>query len=166
MILDSKPQESLSRDDIDSLRASLAPAERALQFIHITLLLGASIISVAFFLQCKKVANDAPVPILFLLMGVLPVAPSWILPAWMRSIKPNPDERTPKELAGLYQSSHIVGCAILESCVLITSLAFVTVQAVPQWFVAVPAFLLLAMLLRFPLPGKLFDWVASVLESR
>lgn len=163
----SEPLNKFSRDEIESLRASLAPAERTLQFIHTTLFLGAAVITAVLYSQCGKFAgNDAPVPILFLLIGVFPLAPSWILPAWMRSIKPNPDQRTPKELAGLYQSSHIVGCAILESCILMTSMAFVIAQAVPPWFATVPALLLVVMLLRFPLSGRMFDWVASVLETR
>lgn len=35
-----------------------------------------------------------------------------------------------------------------------------------NWFVLVPAILILVMLLRFPLPGRMADWVITQLESR
>jgi hypothetical protein len=157
----------LTRDQIEALGQELKPSERILQIIHLNLLLGASVIVAIFYFQSPRIGgNDAPVPWLFLIVAMLPVVPSFIVPALMRASKTGSVEYATGQLAGIYQVSHIVGCAMLESGIIFSALAFTAAAVVPQWFILVPGILLLVLLLRFPLPGQLANWVVTQLESR
>jgi|694.fasta_scaffold00401_28 hypothetical protein len=162
--------EELTRERIDALRVELKPAERILQIIHLNFVVGASVVlGVLYFFSRNIAPNDAPVPLLFFIIGILPVVPSFIVPVLMRSTKLSAGESSEEsigKLAGIYQVSHIVGCILLESGLLFSALAFRFADAVPHWFILVPAILILVLLLRFPLPGKLTDWVITKLESR
>ncbi len=167
----TKPMgEELTRERIDALRVELKPTERILQIIHLNFVVGASVLlGFLYFLSRNIAPNDAAVPLLFFIVGILPVVPSFIVPVLMRSTKlsaGDSSEESIGKLAGIYQTSHIVGCMILESGIFFSALAFRFADAVPQWFVLVPAILILVLLLRFPLPGKLTDWVITQLESR
>lgn len=167
--MNQRMSQGLTHAQIDALRQEIKPTERILQIIHLNLLLGASVLVGILFFKSQKIAgNDAPVPLLFFVVGVASVVPSILVPAWMRMTKLSNNELRDEsvgKLANLYQVSHIVGCAILEAGVVFSALAFLLADVVPQWFILVPAILLLQLLLRFPLPGRLADWVATKLES-
>lgn len=166
-MLESK--EELTRERIDALRVELKPAERILQIIHLNFVVGSSFLLALLYFQSRNIAgNNAPVPLMFLIVAVFAVLPSFIVPVLVRSMRPNPDERTVSQLATAYQVSHIIGCAMLETGIIFSAFAFLfnLVKEVPQWFIFVPVFLILVLLLRFPLPGKLTDWVIEQLESR
>lgn len=160
-------QQQLSRDEIDSLRVELKPAERILMIIHANLLVGASVLLGMFYWQSRNLGgNDAPFPLAFIILAILPVVPSFLIPAMMRNMEAKPQAQEVEQLSKRYQIAHIVGCAILESGVMISILALRVADALPQWYVIVPAILMLVLLLRFPIPGKLTDWVITKLESR
>ena len=160
-------KQEMSRDEIETLRVELKPSERALQIIHFNFLVGSAVLTAYFYFTSRKIGgNDAPVPLLFFLLGVLSVVLSFLVPTLLRNSKPTPDQRTPGDLCSRYQISHIVGAAILESGIIFFASAFTIADVVPNWFVLVPAILILVLLLRFPLPGRLADWVISQLESR
>jgi hypothetical protein len=159
-----------TREQIEALRDELRPAERILQIIHLNLVVGAAFVLGLFYFQCRRIAgNDAPIPLMYFLIAVLAVVPSFIVPALIRrtsSSNGSPNLESASKLAGVYQFAHIVGSSILEAGILFSALAFRIADVVPQWFVLVPAILLLLLLLRFPLPGKMTDWVVTLMESR
>lgn len=160
-------QQQLSRDQIDSLRVELKPAERILMIIHSAMLVGATVLLGLFYWQSRNLGgNAAPLPLVFIILAILPVVPSFLIPAIMRNTDPQPDEKDIGKLVGHYQVSHIIGCAILESGIMISIVALRVADALPQWYVIVPAILMLVFLLRFPIPGQLTDWVITKLESR
>ena len=68
-------------------------------------------------------------------------------------------DRLRQSLLAVYQSSHIVGMAILEGA------AFFTVFALrfgaPAWFPALTVGLLLVMAIRFPTLARVSDWIAA-----
>lgn len=165
--METQDADGYNREEIESLRVGLAPQERTLQLVHIVIFLGAlTAVGVLFFL-CKRIGgNDVPAPNFFLMLAAVPFALSWIIPAVMRSNSPRDDDRTPEQLAVAYQVSHIVGCAMMDTSVLVCSIPFIVAPSVPQWFVSVPAALLVVLLLRFPRKGTMFDWIASKLETR
>ncbi len=164
-MLESK--EELTRERIDALRVELKPKELGLQIVHLNFVVGASFLLALFYFLSRNIAgNNAPVPLLFLIVAAFTVVPSFIVPVLVRSMRPSPDERTASQLSTAYQVSHIVGCAMLETGIIFSAISFQLVKDVPQWFVLVPAILILVLLLRFPLPGKLTDWVIEQLESR
>jgi hypothetical protein len=160
-------KQELSRDEIEALRVELKPSEWIMQVIHFNFLVAPTVLTAYFYFTSRKIGgNDAPVPLLFFLLGVLSVVPSFLVPALLRNSKPTPDQRTLSDLCSRYQITHIVGAAILESGIIFSALAFMIADVVPNWFVLVPAILILIMLLRFPLPGRMADWVITQLESR
>lgn len=159
-------QRELSRDEIDSLRVELKPAERILMIIHANLLVGASFLLGMFYWQSRNLGgNDAPFPLVFIVLAILPLILSFLIPAIMRNMESKPEAQEVEQLSKRYQIAHIVGCAILESGVMISIVALRVADALPQWYVIVPAILMLVFLLRFPIPGKLTDWVITKLES-
>jgi hypothetical protein len=160
-------KQEMSRDEIEALRVELKPSERILQIIHFNLLVAPTVVTAYFYFTSRKIGgNDAPVPLLFFLLGVLSVVLSFLVPTLLRNSKPTPDQRTLRDLCSRYQISHMLGCVILESGIIFSALAFTSADVVPNWFVLVPAILILVLLLRFPLPGKMTDWVVSQRESR
>jgi hypothetical protein len=160
-------KQELSRNEIESLRVELKPAERILLIIHANFLVGAAVLLGLFYWQSKNLArNDAPFPLLYIILSILPLVPSFLVPAIMRNMEPKPDEQDIGKLASRYQISHILGCMILESGIMISIIALRVADALPQWYVLIPAILILVLFLRFPIPGKLTDWVVTKLESR
>ena len=160
-------KQEMSRDEIEALRVELKPSERALRIIHFNFLVGSAVLTAYFYFTSRKIGgNDAPVPLLFFLLGVLSVVLSFLVPTLLRNSKPTPDQRTLSDLCSRYQISHMLGCVILDSGITFSAMPFAIADVVPNWFVVVPAILLLVLLLRFPLPGKMTDWVVSQRESR
>ncbi|MBU6386580.1 MAG: hypothetical protein KGS49_11640 [Planctomycetes bacterium] len=160
-------QQQLSRDEIERLSVELKPAETILMIVHSAMLVGATVLLCLFYWQSRNLAgNNAPFPLVFIILAILPVVPSFLIPAIMRNMDSKADEKDTGKLAGYYQVSHIIGCAILESGVMMSIIALRVADALPRWYVLVPAILILVFLLRFPIPGKLTDWVITKLESR
>jgi hypothetical protein len=160
-------KDELTRERIDALRVELKPAERILQIIHLNFLVGASVLfGIFYFVSTNIVGNDGAVPVVFLFVAVLVAVLSFFVPGLIRGMRPSPDQRTEGQLTTVYHVSHIIGSIMLEAGIIFSSFAFRIASEVPQWFVFVPAFLILVLLLRFPLPGKMTDWVIEQLESR
>lgn len=164
-MLESK--EELTRERIEALRVELKPAERILQIIHLVFFLGVSGLTGYLFYQSRNNAeNISPTTWVFLFLSVSSLVVSSVVPTFFRNSKPSPDERTVEQLAGAYTVSHIVGLVMLESGIFMPALALLITKSAPQWYVWVLVFMVLVLLFRFPLPGKLTDWVIEQIESR
>ncbi|MFM7517642.1 MAG: hypothetical protein ACKO3V_11925, partial [Pirellula sp.] len=155
-MLESK--EELTRERIDALRVELKPKERVLQIIHVVFFLGVSGLTGYLFFQSRNNAgNISESTWILFFVSVFSLVVSSVMPTFVRNSKPSPDERTVEQLAGAYTVSHIVGLAMLELGILLPAFALLITKSAPQWYVWVLVFMVLVLLLRFPLPGKLTD---------
>ncbi|MFM7250621.1 MAG: hypothetical protein ACKO5R_12025 [Planctomycetaceae bacterium] len=156
---------------IDSIVAEIAPRMTSLKVVHLAL-----VASVAVFL-CFVLAQEPAsaergrdVAIAALACAAGSVALSFVLPAVFRraglAALRDKEEIPAEALLGPYQTGHVAGMALLEGAGLLACFALSGgAGSVPRWFVAIPLGILALMLVRFPRPRAVAEWIASAREA-
>ncbi len=151
--------------------AEVRPQTRVMQIIH-----GALMVGVLAFFAVQIVRgpqfseNPSAIPLIPLGLAAGGAMLSFVMPEIVRQanlaqIKTKPPITT-DALVTVFQTSHLVGIAMLEGAALMSCLALTgELSQVPRWFLVVPAVLLALMAVRFPRPRSVAEWVAARREE-
>lgn len=163
--MNESPDEPASIDD------QLGRSVRTLQFIHAMIMGGLLLYTLLILVRSSEAgAEEPPLPVVPLCYAIGACLLSFVVPAFMRrstvqSLEANPPD-TIQPLLGVFQTSHIIGLALLEGAGFVACVALSRKPGgAPRWFIAVPLAVLALMAARFPRKASVARWIATALET-
>ena len=157
--------------DIDSIAAEIAPRMTSLQVVHLALVASVAVFLSVVLSQGSAATEDrGDLAFIALICAAASAGMSFVLPAVFRSAGLAPwrgKEEIPLEaLLGPYSTGHIAGMALLESAGFLACFALLGAPwNVRRVLVVIPIGILALMIVRFPRPRAVAEWIVSTREA-
>ena len=158
-------------NDIDSITAEIAPRMTSLQVVHLALVASVTVFLVVMLAQGSATTADrSGFAAVALICAAASVGMSFVLPSVFRGAGLAPfrgKEEIPLEaLLGPYSTGHIAGMALLESAGFLACFALLGAPwNVRRVLVVIPIGILALMIVRFPRPRAVAEWIVSTREA-
>ncbi len=150
-----------------TIASELRSSTNVLMFIHFMMFIGVLAYLLFAWSRGLKVGGDnATLPVASLSLAIVSLVMSFVIPALVRRSGGGAEPTTPQSLASTFVVAHIIAIALLEGAAFFAIFSLTNEDnPAPAWYWIVAVGLLVVMGLRFPVPGRLTNWVLGQMQD-